>query len=284
MLWLDGALHQGTTAPFDLGDRGLTLSDGVFDTMLVSAGVPLYRDFHVERLLKGAAAIRIDVARERVEAAIRDLVAAGEGDLVVRVTVTRGGGARGLRLPAEPRPTVFASAAPWSPQIAFAPLRLATSRIRRNASSPLSRLKSLAYLDNVLALDEAVSAGADDALILSTEGRAACTSAGNLFAVMGGQLVTPPVSDGVLDGTIRQRLLARAGEAGLDAREASIDPAELASADAIFVTNSARLACPVTEIDGQPVGNRATVRPIIDLVCRDIADEGGRDMRAHVPG
>ncbi len=192
MLWLEGEVVAETVAPFDLRDRGLLLADGLFETVLVLGGVPIYGDFHLDRLMAGAAALGIDVERARVAAALGDLAAAAEGHGVVRVTVTRGAGARGLAPSPGARPTVFGTLSPWSPQVAFAPVALATSQVRRNATSPASRLKTLAYLDNVLALDAAKREGADDALILSTNGGVACTSMANLFAVLQDELVTPP--------------------------------------------------------------------------------------------
>lgn len=272
MLWLDGKLHTTAPGPFDLRDRGLTLADGVFDTMLVLAGRPVFPDYHLDRLMRACETLRIEVERATVAAAMRDLAAAGEGDAIIRVTVTRGAGARGLRIVPGMSPTVLGVRSPWQPDMAFQPVRLATSAIRRNATSPLSRIKSLAYLDNVLALDEALAAGADDALILSTEGNVACTSAGNVFVLRRGDLLTPPVSDGVLDGTVRDLLLRHATRVGLQPSERALSPDDLLGADAVFATNSARLISPATMIDGTRLPD---AERIIAPLCKLVAEEVG---------
>ncbi len=120
---------------------------------------------------------------------------------VLRLTVTRGAGARGLVPPAHPVPTVVVLLAPFNPALVGEATTLATVSVRRNAGSPVSRLKALPYLDNVLALKEAVTLGARDALMLDTVGRVGCASVANVFRVKDGRLETPPTSDAVLPGS-----------------------------------------------------------------------------------
>ncbi|MBH0239736.1 aminotransferase class IV [Methylobrevis albus] len=259
MIWADGRLQDGPLLAIAAGDRGLTLADGLFETILVARGRPHRLDEHLGRLAAGAAVLRFAAPLDEVRAAVLALAATEPGRAALRVTVTRGAGARGLALPAVPQPTVFGSIAPFDTGLVFRPVTLATSAIRRNEQSPLSRVKSLAYMDNVLALAEAVDAGAGDALLLNTAGRVACTSAGNLFAVVDGVLATPPVEDGVLPGIARAELLAAGRIAGLAVAERSLSPADLAAASAVFSTNSLRLVTPVTAIDGRAVEDRAGI-------------------------
>jgi len=277
MLWLEGRLHEGTAAPFDLADRGLLLADGLFETLLAVAGVPYCLDEHLARLEAGAAVLRLPVPLAEARRAITALAEAATGPVVIRLTVTRGTGPRGLRPPADPAPRLFATAAPWSPETAFGPATLATSGIRRNAGSPLSRLKSLCYLDNVLALDEAAGRGADDALLLSTGGMVACTSMANLFALFGRTLLTPPAADGVLPGITRALVLRLAAGAGLTAEERSLRPEALAQADALFATNSVRLIAPVTALDGSALPRAAAVDALGDALRRHLRETCGRD-------
>lgn len=257
MLWLDGQIYQGTQVPFDLMDRGLLLADGLFETILCVSGTPFLLDRHLDRLMAGAASIALTCERSVVAGGVLDLAGRQSTPAVIRVTVTRGAGPRGLRLPPAATPTVFATSAPWNAALAFCPQTLAVSTIRRNASSPLSRLKSLSYLDNVLALEEAVRGGADDALLLSTTGAVACTSAANIFIVTGDRVTTPPLSDGVLAGTMRACVMELAVREGLTVTEASFGLTEVGKADAVFSTNSVRLISPVTAIGGEPVGQTA---------------------------
>jgi branched-chain amino acid aminotransferase/4-amino-4-deoxychorismate lyase len=129
-------------------------------------------------------------------------------------------------------------------------LRLATVSIPRNERSPTSRLKTLAYLDNVLARQEARGLGAEEALMLNTQGEVACAAAGNLVWVRDGVLFTPALSCGVLDGVMRARVLARAAERGLTIRETAAMREELHGVGGLAVTNSLIGVCPVHELDG----------------------------------
>ena len=136
-------------------------------------------------------------------------------------------------------------------------MRLATARIRRNPHSPTSRYKTLAYLDNVLALKEALYQGADDALLLATGGQVACTSAGNIFVIQDQSLLTPPLDDGVLPGITRALVLnAVAPELGLTPQEGSLSRESLLQADGVFLTNSVALVTHVVELDEAPVARR----------------------------
>jgi branched-chain amino acid aminotransferase len=150
-------------------------------------------------------------------------------------------------------PTVVVSARPWDPGLFAAPVRLVTSSIRRNHTSPASRLKPLGYLDSILAAREAVERGADDALFLNGRDQVACTTIANLFAIEGDRLITPPTTDGVLAGIMRGLVLAAATGVGLRPVEASLAPADLLIADAVFLTNSVRFLSPVVSLDGRPL-------------------------------
>ncbi|MCJ2086194.1 aminotransferase class IV [Methylobacterium sp. E-005] len=248
MLWRDGALAPGTTAPLDHTDRGLTLGDGLFDTALALSGRVAFEEAHIARLVASAATLGIPAEPERIRAAMRSL--AGQGDrLAIRTTLTRGSGPRGLKPPEDPHPTLFATAAPSAKGSAFAPLRLWPTAIARNDTSPISRLKTLGYGDAVLAAREAASAGFDEALFCNTRARVACAGTGNLFALFGTTLVTPPLADGVLAGIVRAEILFElAAGCGLRAKERSLSLSEFLGADAVFLTNSLRLLAPVTAI------------------------------------
>ncbi|MEE7506637.1 aminotransferase class IV [Methylobacterium mesophilicum] len=247
MLWRDGALVPGTTAPLDHTDRGLTLGDGLFDTALALGGRVAFEDAHIARLAASAATLGIPAEPERIRAAVRDLAGQGER-LAIRTTLTRGSGPRGLKPPDAPNPTLFATAAASPGAVAFAPLRLWPTAIARNDTSPASRLKTLGYLDAVLAAREAAAAGFDEALFRNTRGRVACAGTGNLFALVGTSLVTPPLEDGVLAGIVRAEVLGLAAGCGLRAEERSLGLPDLLGAEAVFLTNSLRLLAPVTAV------------------------------------
>jgi branched-chain amino acid aminotransferase len=268
MLRLSGRAVAGGLAPFDLADRGLTLGDGLFETIAVFGGRPAALGAHLDRLCAAAAEIRLPVDRAFCEAEVRALAAGEAGDSVVRLTVTRGAGARGLAIPDGASPAVIVSSSPYPAAMRFTPIRLATSSVRRNPSSFASRAKTLSYLDSVLAFDEAKAAGADDALMLNTEGRAASTAMANLFAVIGAELVTPPVSEGVLPGIVRRIALDAAPGLGLRVVERPFDADELERADAVFATNSVRLVMPVLAVDGSELGRSGAVDAVAEAVAR----------------
>lgn len=265
MLWYDGALVEGPV-PFDLTDRGLLLSDGVFDTALALDGRVVFEDAHVTRLVAAAATLGFSIDRARILEAMRALATIAPR-AAIRTTLTRGAGPRGIAPPSEAHPLLFASAAPTSEALAFAPMRLYPTAIARNETSPASRLKTLGYLDAVIAAGEARAAGFDEALFSNTQGRIACAGIGNLFAVIDGALCTPPLEEGVLDGIVRGAILQR-----LPVRERPIAPADLARAEAVYVTNSLRLVSPVLAIGEDRLAsadhaNFATLREIITQAC-----------------
>lgn len=281
MLWIDGGIRTGSRAEFDLRDRGLLLGDGLFETIPAVNGRPVLLEAHLDRLLRGAAALGIRIGRERLREPVEALAAAAQGRVVIRLTVTRGVGPRGLKPPPEHEPGIFAAVSgPWAPAPGLPEARLATSRIRRNPHSPTARHKTLAYLDNVLALQEALDAGADDALLLNTEGRPACTSAANLFVIQGDSLQTPPAEDGVLAGITRALILERiAPDIGLATREVSLEPGQLRDVDAVFLTNSVALATLATSLDGAPLGARgrelvAAIRARLLALVHDASSQG----------
>ena len=255
MLWRDGTIVPGTQASLDHTDRGLTLGDGLFDTALALGGRVAFEEAHIARLVAGAETLGIPAEADRIRAAMRALAGQGNdkgrGDddrLAIRTTLTRGSGPRGLKPPPDPHPTLFATAAPSAKGAAFARLRLWPTGIARNDTSPAARLKTLGYLDAVLAAREAAASGFDESLFCNTRGRVACAGAGNVFAVLGGRLITPRLADGVLAGIIRAEVLGLAGACGLRPEEGSLSLPEFLGAEAAFVTNSLRLLAPVTAI------------------------------------
>jgi len=162
-----------------LDDRGLLLGDGLFETLLVIDGAPVWWAAHMARLRRGCAALSLpEPAEDDALAAARQVLTTAEAPprAALRLTWTAGSGGRGLDRPAILSPRLLSSLAP-APR-PTAPLRLASVSVRRNAGSPASRHKTLAYLDNVLARREARAAGADEAVMLNTDGHVACAAAG----------------------------------------------------------------------------------------------------------
>lgn len=247
MLWLNGALQASEAARIDPGDRGFSLGDGVFETICVREGAPLHLSRHLARLQQGLALLGMPPPTMPLADALQAVLAANRlSDAVLRLTVSRGVAARGV-LPQGPvSPTVLITASPLPPALPPAHLVIADVT-RRNEFSPLSRIKSLNYLDTILARQEAAARGADDALMLNTQGFVAEATAANLFLWLDGALITPPLADGALPGIARGLLIEGAG-----ATERRVAPAELAQAEGGFLSNSLGLR-PIASIAGRPL-------------------------------
>jgi branched-chain amino acid aminotransferase len=248
-VWHKGALVKGkiSLSPFD---RGLTLGDGVFETIAVTNSVALWRYEHVQRMAAAAKATGIPFDPEEVEAAIDALTHRAKGSHVLRLTLTRGEVARGLAADGD-KPELIGTLQPFDPALRFAPVTLATASTRRNLHSLSSRIKSLSYADNVIAAREAHTHGAEDALMLNSAGRVACTTIGNIFVEIDGGVLTPSLAEGVLPGIMRAEVIRLSKLAGLKLREGKISPAQLHGAKAIYVSNSLRFFRPVVKLDGK---------------------------------
>ena len=173
---------------------------------------------------------------------------------MLRVTLTRGPTLRGLSTDGE-NPSIIISLGAFDRVTVPASVRLATTSIRRNATSPASRLKTLSYIDAIAAARE-VATHADDALMLNTHGNVACATVANIFLLKAKMLITPADDQAVLKGITRGKLIEGASKLGLSVECRAVRPAELHGADAVFFTNSLRLAVPVASVDGAACGNK----------------------------
>ena len=243
---LNGRLVDQADFHIEPTDRGLTLGDGLYETIRAKGGRPLRLAAHLARLATGAETLGIPLPDIDITAALRDVLAANAmADAVLRLTLTRGPAARGLATPAKATPTLLITANPPVP--APAPARLIIARTtRRNEHSPTARCKTLNGLDNIIARREAEAAGADDALLLNTVGNLAESTIANLFVVIDGVCWTPPVADGALPGVMRAELVARAG-----VRIRSLTLSDLQQASEAFLSNANGLRPICTIGDGK---------------------------------
>jgi branched-chain amino acid aminotransferase len=259
-VWHNGRLLAAEDAYVAITDRGLLLGDGVFETMAVCHGRVFDLDAHLARLSSGVGVLgfaqTVDIPTLR--AGIAHYLASEEpSSAVLRLTVTRGTGPRGLAPPEAPHPTIFMTLAPM-PAVRETPLLLhIATATRRNEHSPLSRIKALPYLDNLLALSEARAHGADDALMLNSRGTIACASVANVFIIRDGRLETPPLDDGALPGTMRALVLSLAKQAGLAPVETSLDVSALGAAHHVFLTNSISRLMEARQCNSAPLQRRA---------------------------
>lgn len=278
-VWVNGSF----AGKIDPADRGLTLGDGVFDTLVSFRRMPFAAERHMARLVEHAAAIGISLDPARVRAGWSAVIGEVTSEhVILRTTVTRGVTARGL-WPNSPAadPTIVVASAAWRGDTVGRPVRLVTSTIVRNAGSPTSRLKTIGYLDNILAAREAADKGADDALLLNADGKVACSTIANLFAICGGKLLTPPRADGVMAGIVRGLIMEAAVAIGIETVERSLEVMDLFGADEVFLTNSVRLLSPVRSLDNRPLGGRDAdrVATFLGAVAEKIRAEHGFDPR-----
>ena len=257
-LWVDGRRMPATQPVFAATDRGATLGDAVFDTALCLGGTVVFGDAHRARLIAMAEACshRIDLdLLARAYGAGR----AGDPPAVLRISISRGAAARGLAIDATATSQITAQMSPLPHGIQFSPLSLDVAEIRRNDSSPLSRMKTAGYLDAILATQTARQNGFDDALFLNTKGKVTCTTMANIFAVTGDSLVTPPIHDGALPGITRDLILKLAADTGLEPMESSLDLDDVIEADEVFLTNSLRHVVPVRNMGGTSLRARSAL-------------------------
>ncbi|HXF50382.1 MAG TPA: aminotransferase class IV [Dehalococcoidia bacterium] len=236
-------------------DRGLLHGRGLFETFRAREGRVLALDRHYQRLREGcdALGVALPLTLRELETAIDALARRlGLDDARMRLTVTAGaeGGAPAILLTAR-------QATDYPSSLYERGASAVIASVRRNETSVLSRVKSLNCLDNVLAREEARRRGADEALLLNTSGRLAEGAFANLFVVLDGEIVTPPVDEGALPGVTRAVALDLARSLGLRAREAPLEPAALARATEAFLTNAVAGVLPLTAVEGRPVGNGA---------------------------
>ncbi|MCB1533052.1 MAG: aminotransferase class IV [Alphaproteobacteria bacterium] len=247
VLWHNGELRPAGEPALRASDRALR-GHGVFDTLLVIDGRLCHGDAHFERLKEHAALLGIETAHDFHDIA-QTLLKANEarsGRFALNTVITGGTGARGLTAPDPLHPEVMMQISPAPDSLPAIEAVIAQS-VRRNEGSPLSRIKSINYGDNILALNEASAQGGNEAIMMNNAGHIACASVGNVFILEGGVLYTPPLSDGAMAGIVRGVLIEQFG-----AQEKTLSPQDLQSAAGVYISNSLRGLAPVTSLNGAP--------------------------------
>ena len=279
IVWVDGKRLPSEGVHISARDRGLTLADGVFETMRAHDGRVFRLEQHLTRIEGALRVLEIPAPaelREWVDTAIR---AAHAPDASIRLTVTRGVAPGGVTVPADPVPTVVVTVAPppaFGAAIYEAGLTARVASGRRNKHSMTAGLKTLSYTDSVAAMLEARRHGADEALFLDTDGHCSEASASNFFAVIDGQLTTPPTACAALPGITRAAVIELAAGMGLGVDDRPLDPATLKFATEAFLTSSLRGIAPLVRLDGIPIGTgkpgtvtRQVMTAYADLVARE---------------
>jgi len=258
IVYLNGALiarDRATISPFD---HGFLYGYGLFETMRAYSGHIFRLEQHLRRLATAAETISLPLGKvDLKEACYATLRANKLADARIRLTISIGCGAAAPDLPPLSQPTIFIVATgynPPPPEKYENGYRAVISSIRQNSLSPLSRLKSASYLNQVLARKEARAAGADEAVLLNESGFLCEGSTSNVFLVKEEMLITPGIESGCLPGITRQTVIEIASAIGVTVVQREVRLDELYQADDAFITNSLLELMPLADIDGKPVG------------------------------
>lgn len=277
-VWIDGEIVDGSEARIPVTDHGLLYGDGIFEGIRVYGRRVFRLDAHMARFETGARAIALELPGGI--AAVRAIVletarAYGADEAYIRLIATRGEGALGVDPTTCLRPRLICLVDRiriYPTEKLVAGIDLVTVSVRRPPADVLDpRVKSLNYLNNVMAKLEARQRGADEALLLNAQGMVAETSVANVFAVRSGVLLTPPATDGALEGITRATVLDLAAALGIPAREQTLGRFDLFAAEETFLTGSGAGIVPVRSLDARALGT-GTPGPIYEKIRAAFAD------------
>jgi len=257
IVYLNGSLlprSQARISPFDLG---FLYGYGLFETMHAYSGYIFRLEKHLERLSQSAKVLGLPLNASHLKKACHDTLKANKlKDARIRLTVSMGEGEAAPDLPKHQKPTVLVTAARYVPLAGEAyrkGYKAVVSTIDQDSQSPLARLKSVNYLNHILARREARVAGADEAILLNERGFLCEGSTSNIFLVSQGELVTPDIESGCLPGITRQAVIELAGGLGIKLVQREVHLEEVLRADEAFLTNSIMELMPLAEVNGQRI-------------------------------
>lgn len=261
LIYLNGKFVPKEEAKVSVFDHGFLYGDGVFEGIRTYEGKVFKLREHIERLYASARAISLEIPisqEEMVKATLETVRVNGIRDGYIRIVVSRGEGDLGLDPQKCPNPTVVIIAdkiAIYPEEVYKEGMRIITVSTRRNPPQALNpNIKSLNYLNNILAKIEANRAGVPEAIMLSIDGYVAEATGDNIFVVKNGVLATPPLYVGALPGITRQVVMQLARERGLPTEERVFTLYEVYTADECFLTGTAAEVVPVVEVDGRKIG------------------------------
>lgn len=271
-IFMNDHLVPEEEARISVFDHGLLYGDGVFEGLRSYSGRVFRLSDHLDRLWASARAICLEIpmSREQMSQAVLDTLAANQlEDGYIRLIVTRGAGTLGLdpNRCHNPQVIIIADTISLYPKEFYEQgLRIVTAATQRIQTAALSpRIKSLNYLNNIMAKLEGLQAGCVEALMLNHKGEVAECTGDNIFVVRGERMLTPPPDAGILEGITRSAVMELAAKEGIDCREATLTRHDLYTADECFLTGTAAEVIPVVEIDGRPIGE-GTPGPITKIL------------------
>jgi branched-chain amino acid aminotransferase len=260
-VYIDGKYYDEKNAKISVFDHGLLYGDGVFEGIRAYNGRVFKLAEHIERLFYSAKAILLEIPMSPQELTAAVVQSCRRNDIrdgYIRLVVTRGTGTLGLNPNKCKNPSVIIIAGRiqlYPPELYKRGLDIITVATTRNLHSALNpAIKSLNYLNNILAKIEALNGGSEEAIMLNAEGYVAECTGDNIFIVKGGQLLTPPLSAGALYGITRGVVMALARESGLAVSEPNLTRYDLFNAEECFLTGTGAEIIAVVKIDGRVIG------------------------------
>lgn len=261
-IYLNGKLIEKEKAVISVFDHGLLYGDGVFEGIRSYDCLVFRLKEHIDRLYKSADAIELKIPLnkiELIEAVIKTLKANKLKDAYIRLVITRGVGDLGLDPRKCPKPTIFII----TDKIVLYPkkyyqkgLEIITAPTKRNLPQALdARIKSLNYLNNILAKIDAIKAGTEEAIMLTYNDYVAECTGDNIFVVKSGELITPPVDIGALEGITRDAVIGLARKTDIPFYEKMFKMEDVYTANEVFLTGTAAEIVPVTKIDERKIGD-----------------------------
>ncbi|MBS0196941.1 MAG: branched-chain-amino-acid transaminase [Planctomycetes bacterium] len=262
MIWVNGKMLPKCQAMVSVYDHGLLYGDGVFEGIRVYQGKIFKCQQHIDRLYNCAEqiALRIPITKEEMEAIQRECIEVnGIKDGYIRLVVTRGYGTLGLDPRRCPVPGIICIAdqiSLYKPEFYETGMKVILAKRPKMPIACLDpRIKSLNYLNNILAKVEAIEQGCDEAIMLNIEGYVTECTGDNLFIIKKGKVYTPPVDDGMLNGVTRRFVLETlCPQLGIEAVESSLRIEEVLKADEVFLTGTAAEVIAVNQIDETRIG------------------------------
>jgi branched-chain amino acid aminotransferase len=261
-VFINGEFFPQEDAKISVYDHGLLYGDGVFEGMRAYNGKVFRLKEHIVRLYDSAGSILLKIPmsqNEMADAVNATLEKNGLTDAYIRLVVTRGGGEMGLDpdITSDPQIIIIpANIKLYPPELYENGLEIVTAATIRNHPAALSpRIKSLNYLNNIMAKIEGKLAGCAEALMLNHKGEVAECTADNIFIVRNGVLVTPPIDAGILEGITRKAVIELAREAGVEVREQPFTRYDVYVSHECFLTGSAAEVIPVVKVDRRPIGD-----------------------------
>ena len=261
-IYINGKFFDKENAKISVYDHGLLYGDGVFEGMRAYSGVVFRIAEHLERLYESARAIQLTIPmtlKALGEAVDATLAKNSLQDAYIRLVVTRGAGALGLdpNKTSDPQVIIIADSISLYPAEFYEkglPI-ITASTIRSHPAALSPRIKSLNYLNNIMAKMEGLRAGCVEALMLNHKGEVAECTGDNIFIVKHGRLLTPPKDAGILEGITRNAVIELAKIAGIPVEETSLTRHDVFVADECFLTGSAAEVIPVVNIDARVIGD-----------------------------